>query len=303
MDYTIHKDRIIIENPEYFRARDILTCGQVFRYKQTLDGWEVRSGAKLARIIEVNGKVEIITSDPQYFANYFDFNTDYRKIIKDIIQKFLSKIEGCPRNEGGECDKTPSATIIQKSCEYGKGIRILKGELEEIIFSFIISANNNIKRIQGIIERLCARYGEPAEGGYAFPSAERLAEAEEGELKSLGLGYRAPYIIKTAKILLNGNAATIPTLHTLCSTSEARKELLKLPGVGPKVADCILLFGLGRTDVFPVDTWIERVAREDFSIDTANKEDARKYFLELFGNFAGYAQQYLFYYKRNAIQY
>ena len=199
-----------------------------------------------------------------------------------------------------------------------------KGEAQLFVDSFIISANNNIKRISGIIDRLCSLAGEKLPVRYfsdcaaadcdfgkssevfAFPTPERIAALSEDELKQIGAGYRAPYIIKSAKRIADGY--DLEKLRSL-PTAEARKELLTFPGVGPKVADCILLFSLGHADAFPVDVWIERAMTELYFSDssTADTPAARpapakseiQAAARSIGKLSGIVQQYIFFYARN----
>ena len=185
------------------------------------------------------------------------------------------------------------SSFLRSAIDYGKGIRILRQDLVETIFSFIISANNNIKRIQSIIERLCAKYGVKTTNGYAFPTVEALAKATETELKLLGTGYRASYIINTAKALQQMELFNLSNMPS----KQAREVLLTLYGVGPKVADCILLFGLNKGDVFPVDTWIKKVYHNYFEKGHADNKIA-DYLVSLFGDDSGLCQQYLFYFER-----
>ncbi|MDR3318262.1 MAG: DNA-3-methyladenine glycosylase 2 [Clostridiales bacterium] len=276
MNYTVTNDKILIENPDYFSAKDILTCGQIFRYSFADDVWRVRSGAHFAEISERFDRVIVTCDDAEYFRNFFDLDNDYAAIINELYSK----------------------PLMSAACDNGRGIRILKGETGEIIFSFIISANNNIKRIQGIIERLCETVGAPAAGGgFAFPTARAIAALDVPTLNKIGCGYRSPYLIKTAEVLADG--AYIERLSAM-DTAEARESLLRLSGVGGKVADCILLFGLHKTDVFPVDTWIEKVYLTDLGGAPQNREGIRRRFTDLYGGLSGYAQQYLFYGKRES---
>ena len=165
-----------------------------------------------------------------------------------------------------------------------------------MVISFIISANNHIPRIKGIIERLCAGLGRDMGGYYAFPTAEAMADKGEDYYFALGAGYRAPYLASTATAIAEGSF-DIDAVRSM-PTKEAAKYLCSLLGVGPKVADCILLFGYHRTDVFPVDTWIKKVYRDTLGGAATNKQ-MREKLIALYGNLSGYAQQYLFFGKRD----
>lgn len=259
---------------EYFNICDTLECGQIFRYKR-LDngGYGVYSQDKYAQLCYGgDGRVEVRTSDADYFWNYFDLDTDYGAKVERI---------------------SALSPLMKQAASYGKGIRILKQDLTEMIFSFIISANNNIKRIQLIVERLCDKLGADTPYGKAFPSVQAMANAQINLYTQIGAGYRDKYLHDTANKLLGYDLSTLAAMDS----ERARKELLTFMGVGPKVADCILLFGLRRGDVFPVDTWIKKVYHEFFEHGHADHEIS-KYFCELFGDDAGLCQQYLFYWRR-----
>ena len=216
---------------------------------------------------------------------YFDLNRDYEKI--------KSQLENIDE-------------YLKTSIEYGKGIRILNQDLWETIISFIISANNNIPRIKGIIERLSQKYGNEIEWNgqkyYTFPTPEQLKDVTVEEYRKLGLGFRDIRLYETTKMILN-KEIDLGKLRNNPNTQEVRDELLKLSGVGPKVADCILLFSdLKRFDVFPIDVWVRRVMN-DLYIKEANeakvsKTKIEKLAEEKFGNLKGLAQQYLFYWRR-----
>ena len=276
MKIEVLKDKIILYNPDSFNIRHILECGQVFRYKNLGDCYQVISSNKIAKIFTYNDRVEIETSDPEYFYNYFDLDTDYSKIKEE-----LSKYD-----------------MLKDAINYGNGIRILKQNLFETIISFIISANNNIKRIQGIIERISEHFGTKKDCFFAFPTLEQLKNATQEYYKSLGAGYRSAYLVKVVGQLEN-KQFDLYHLKEL-PTPILRKKLISLAGVGPKVADCILLFGFGRKDVFPVDTWIEKVYNEQNSIKRT-REQIAQYYVDKFKNLSGYAQQYFFYNKRENV--
>ncbi|MCH5156751.1 MAG: hypothetical protein J1G02_02610 [Clostridiales bacterium] len=258
---------------EYFNVRDTLECGQIFRYKH-LDGesYAVYSQDKYAELETVGDKVVVRTADKDYFWRFFDLDTDYAEKVKRI---------------------SAISPLMEEAASFGKGIRILNQDLTEMIFSFIISANNNIKRIQLIIDRLCTALGKHTDYGYAFPTVEDMAAQTVEFYSRLGAGYRDKYLLETARMLLSYDLDVLKGLDS----GAARKELLKFLGVGPKVADCILLFGLKRFDVFPVDTWLKKVYHNYFEQGHKDNEISG-YFCELFGCDAGLCQQYLFYFQR-----
>ena len=197
---------------------------------------------------------------------------------------------------------------MKKSIEYGKGIRILNQDLWETIISFIISANNNIPRIKGIIERLSEKYGEKIEWDgknyYTFPKPEQLKNVTVQEYRSLGLGFRDIRLYETTKMILD-KEVDLELMKNNKNTLEVREQLLRLSGVGPKVADCILLFStLKRFEVFPIDVWVRRVMNDLYIKNEdetkVNKKQIEKIAVEKFGSLAGLAQQYLFYWRRES---
>lgn len=255
---------------QYFSVKDTLTCGQVFRFRE-LDGgeYELFSQDKRCVLSESEGTVTIKTDHPDYFWRYFDLDRDYGEIV--------SKLSAFPE--------------LTACVNYGKGIRILRQDFDETLFSFIVSANNNIKRIQAIIERLCEAVGSRKPGYYAFPTAEQLTGLTVEQLRGVGLGYRAEYIYSTAREI----DAHRDGILSADSDEEVNAKLLRLKGVGPKVANCIMLFGLNRTAAYPVDTWIFKSGKTA-ELDTPKKVQA--YYQNRYGSLAGFAQQYIFHYAR-----
>jgi N-glycosylase/DNA lyase len=190
--------------------------------------------------------------------------------------------------------------ILSVSANLGKGIRILNQDAVETLFSFIISQNNNIPRIKKSIEKLCQGLGEEKEFEgikyYAFPTVEKMSQAPLEFYKEIGLGYRAEYVKKLAEKIVQG--FSVNSLKAL-ATNELKSVLTSLYGVGPKVADCVSLFGFHRSDSFPVDTWIDKVYKEHFNGSLTDRNKISKWFTDLFKENSGYYQQYLFYYKRS----
>lgn len=278
MEYEILRDKIIVKNANNFTPEGALASGQVFRFGCKENGvWWVISGGYYAEIESITPKNYIIhTKNPNFFANYFDFYTNY-----DMILSRLGKYE-----------------ILCPALEYGKGVRILRQPLVEVIINFIISANNNIPRIRNSVTAIASHFGQKMEWGYTFPDLSSLTKITEKDFVNFGCGYRAPYLVETIKKI--SEPMFLENLSKL-STVDLRKELLLLKGVGPKVADCILLFGFNRFDVFPVDTWIDKVYHEDFKGTETKREKIAEWFVQTFGMDSGYCQQYLFYYKRKNI--
>ena len=281
-----------IENVDSFELKDTFDCGQCFRWNEQEDGSYTgvfkgnvlnvkKEGNKVTFKGICNGDIKEVVGD------YFDLNRDYEK-----IKETLSKIDD----------------NMKKSVEYGNGIRILNQDLWETIISFIISANNNIPRIKGIIERLSKNYGKEidynGEKYYTFPTAEELKDVSVEKYRELGLGFRDIRLYETTKMILNREVDS-DELRNNPNTMEVRDKLLTLSGVGPKVADCILLFSdLKRFEVFPIDVWVRRVMNDLYIKNEdetkVNKKQIEKIAKEKFGNLAGLAQQYLFYWRREA---
>ena len=279
-----------IENVNSFNLTHIFECGQCFRWNKNKDmSYTGIVGKNVINISKINNDVYVKSFGEDdletLFNTYFDMNTDYEK-----IKNKLRKID----------------RFMEESIKYGDGIRLLNQDLWETIISFIISANNNIPRIKGIIERICKRYGNKIVWNdieyYSFPTPEQLGKATIQDLRILGLGFRDVRVYETTKMVINGEI-DFDKLHKEKDTQIVRDELLKLPGVGPKVGDCILLFStLKRLDVFPIDVWVRRVMNELYihneDENKVNKKLVLKIANEKFGNLCGIAQQYLFYWKR-----
>lgn len=277
MQYTIQGNNILLNDAQFFEPEATLCSGQVFRFGKKDGVWYIISGDKIAKISSITPKnYKIVTNDAKFFVNYFDFKINYATIINR-----LSKTK-----------------TLLPALKFGQGVRLLNQPIVETIISFIISANNNIPRIQKIINSICMHFGKNCGGYYAFPTLKELAKITVQDFKNFGCGYRAEYLVDTIKKL--NTTFDVEELKTL-DTNLARQKLLTLKGVGPKVADCILLFGLGKRDVFPVDTWIEKVYLQDFNGTPTNRKNITKFFVDTFKDLSGYAQQYVFYYKRKDV--
>lgn len=275
MNYKIFENKIEIYNKNDFNAQHIIECGQIFTYDKFGDYYLVYSKDKKAKLIEEEDKYIIETNNTAYFENFFDLKTDYSAI----------------KNQISDINKN-----LQPALDYGFGIRILKQDILEVTIGFIISANNNISRIRNSMRYIRENAGQKIDDYFAFPSLESLAKLDTDFFVKAGLGYRASQIVKAIGQLQNVDFEKLKTLNT----SMLRTELLKINGVGGKVADCILLFGFYRQDVFPVDTWIEKIYHDMFEKTQNNREYMRNHLVEYFENLSGYAQQYLFYFKRSS---
>lgn len=269
---------------EHFNLLQTFECGQCFRWEQKEDNHFVGI---------VKGKVISICQEEQYirirnmsrdelsetFMDYFDLHRDYSKIIDSISKENTMKM----------------------ASEYGSGIRLLKQDEWETLISFILSSNNNIPRIKKIIKSLCERWGDKItyEGQtyYSFPTAKQLQHITSEDLKEIKCGYRASYILDAIQ-KVNDKSVDLYYLKEM-DTGLARKELMKIKGVGPKVADCILLFSMGKYESYPMDVWIKKVMEKYFFEREATPKEIQKFASTTWGDMAGFAQQYLFYYARD----
>ena len=282
----------ILEKSDSFEPKHIFECGQCFRWNVQEDGSYIGIfGKNVMSVKKDNDKVifkGICDGNIKDICNdYFDLDRDY-----NIIKKKLSSID----------------EFLKESINYGSGIRILNQNLWECIISFIISANNNIPRIKKIIERISKEYGDKilydGKEYFTFPTPEQLANATVEDLRGLGLGFRDIRVYNTTRMILE-KQVDLHRLEKVNDSNEIREELLKLDGVGEKVADCIMLFStLKRLDVFPVDVWVRRVMNELYIKQAdetkINKKEIRKIAEDKYKDLAGIAQQYLFYWKREA---
>lgn len=269
MKYIQKEKDIILTDIDCLNIGLTVDCGQSFR-------WSVNSDGSFHGIVK-NKSVDIIQNENEIifkntsmndFENlwipYFDLNRDYTKICKSFTDKYL-KI----------------------ACNQYYGIRILKQDPWEAICSFIISQNNNIPRIKGIISRLCETFGEKInENDYSFPSYEVIANLDEADLAPLRAGFRNKYIIDAARKIA-ANEVSIEKINTL-PIEQAREELMKIKGVGAKVAECSLLYGFGRVEAFPIDVWVKRIMAELYPNGLP----------ECTKGVEGIAQQYLFHWRR-----
>jgi N-glycosylase/DNA lyase len=268
----------IITNITDFSPAQIFSCGQCFRFTQINDG--VYQGVAFGKELTLTAVPEGIALNctqkdfENIWYDYFDLGLDYEKVREQI-------------NIGG---------IMTDAIEFGRGIRILKQDFWEALCSFIISQCNNIPRIQGIIKRLCIAYGEDISGAkgqrirqntYPFPAPQVIAALSEKDLRALGTGYRAEYILNAARAVADGVLSE--EILSKMSFDEAKRELLKIHGIGDKVANCVMLYGLHRLDAFPIDVWMKRALEAYFPPD---------FDPSVFGEYAGIAQQYIFHYTR-----
>ncbi len=257
-------------NCEDFDLEKIAESGQCFRMNETKDGkWLVLASDRMCLAFENEGSIiiECADEDNAFWHNYFDLDTDYSFYRRSADKK---------------------DAFLCAATEYGKGIRILNQDPWEMLITFIISQRKNIPAIKSCVEKICSKWGrEIGEGIYAFPTPEELSKGSLDDLCSCSLGYRAEYIYLAAKAVSEGSL----DLHSLAALSddELFSELLKLKGVGIKVANCVLLFGFHRIAAFPVDVWIDRVQNQYYN---------GHFPVEKYEGYAGIMQQYIFYYAR-----
>lgn len=269
MQINFENGNVVLTEVENLDVALSLDCGQAFRWKKDeYDIWYGVAGGSFLRVKQEGSKVIFYDTSKEVFENhwykYFDLERDYKKIV-------------------GSYDDENLIT----ACKAYPGIRILKQDEWEAICSFIISANNNIPRIKGIIERFCENFGDKVGEGYAFPSADKIAALDVADLEPLRAGFRAKYIIDAARKISSGEVDTekIKSMDFI----SAKAELMKIKGVGEKVAQCALLYGFGRIEAFPVDVWVKRIINELYPDGLP----------ECIKGTEGIAQQYLFHWRRN----
>lgn len=269
-----------------FSLYQIYESGQTFRFKETFEGaFLIVYRQHWAVVYQQDDTIILQNTTLQecedVWNGYFDLEQDYGA----LKQSFLGLDD-----------------YLDKAIAFGDGLRILNQDIFEMIITFIISANNHIPRIKNSIAKICEFVGTQigeydGEIIYAFPTAEQIQTLSREQWDIIKLGYREKYIKKTADMIVNReiDIEKLPSLDTL----QAQKELMKLSGVGEKVADCILLFSMAKYDVFPMDTWMKKVMQRYYPDESmSNIKRVRSLGVELFGSFAGIAQQYLFYYER-----
>lgn len=278
-------NKVILEGVSDFDPKHIFECGQCFRWKDQGDG--SYTGVAKGRVINVSREGDTIylkNTNLEDFNNiwkdYFDLDTDYSKI----------------KNELRNMDE-----YLEKATEFGWGIRLLRQDPWEMIISFIISSNNRIPMIQKAIKNLSREYGTyigsyEGEDYYDFPTPQQLSKASIEEIRACSTGFRDKYIKSTTEEVIKNNDDVYS--YRNLSTEDCIKQLLKFNGIGPKVGDCIALFGMQKYDTFPVDVWVKRVMQEFYVEDDMSLPKIRKYAIDKFGDLSGFAQQYLFYYAR-----
>lgn len=256
--------------PQQFDLAQTFGCGQAFRWEPAAepDAWHGIAFGRYLKIAQRDGSHLFFCSQEEYdslWKRYFDLEEDYGGIRSRL------------------CEMSP---VLEEASAYAPGIRILRQEPWEALCSFIISQNNNIPRIKGIIGRFCSLLGEETAGGYCFPMPERVAACTPEDLAPVRSGFRAKYLVAAGEKVA-GEPGFLEEVSRL-PLEDARKRLMEIKGVGPKVAECALLYGFHRTECFPLDVWMKRAM--EVLLPQHRPED--------FGPDAGIAQQYLFHYSR-----
>ena len=286
MKISIENNNLTVSQLKCFDLEKTLDCGQAFRWNKNINGSYTGVAYSKPLTIKQSGNelyfYDISKTDFELiWADYFDLNRDY-----DTIEKSLATDD-----------------VMKAATKYGSGIRLLKQDLWETIISFIISANNNIPRIKLIIERISKEYGEKiifrGKEYYTFPTPEQMKNAEVKDFRVLGLGFRDIRLYETIQRTLK-KQIDLEKIRREKNIEDLRNSLLQIPGVGPKVADCIMLFSLKKYEVFPVDVWVRRVISELYFESKEQKpKEIQKFAEKQYGSLAGLAQQYLFYWRRD----
>jgi N-glycosylase/DNA lyase len=284
--------RLVIEGIRDFNTGQTFECGQCFRWRRESDGGYTGVVRGCFANIHYNNEEDVITIWSDYmphseglreafWRDYLDLNRDYAEIKRTLAEK---------------------DPVMYDAIDAGGGIRILNQEPWETLISFLISQNSNIPRIRGCVETLCTAFGDrlgnfDGRELYAFPTIKQLTALKENDLDICSLGYRAKYIVEAARQINVDGGAFLATADK-ADADKAEAYLRSLSGVGPKVAHCVMLFALRRTDIFPVDVWMARVMSELYGIDEEDHETMQAYAHEHFSPWSGIAQQYLFHYIR-----
>lgn len=283
MNISCENGNLILSDADSFALSHIFDCGQCFRWNMNED--KSFTGVAKGRVLKISQEENNIifhSTSLEDFNNiwkdYFDLNTDYSEIKKELS----------------------SDSVLKEAIRYGEGIRILKQDLWECVVSFIISASNNIPRIKKIIELLCSNFGEKIfymdKEYYTFPTPEKIHSLSADDLSIIKAGFRDKYILDAAEKFVSGEISY--EMLSKMSSSDAKKTLMTIKGVGNKVADCIILFGLSKCESFPVDVWIKRIMEYCYFDGEETIDKISAFAKEKFGRLGGFAQQYLFFYAR-----
>ncbi|GAA0127009.1 DNA-3-methyladenine glycosylase [Clostridium sp. CTA-19] len=276
-------NKIVLKDVKNFELKDIFDCGQCFRWNKTKDNTYI--GVAYNKVIEIEkeGNNVIIHNSSlkdfnEIWCEYFDLKRNYSEIKEELKKD----------------------SILATAVAFGEGIRILKQEPFEILISFIVSANNRIPMIKRAINNISKEYGNEleykGEKYYSFPSVDRLIEASQEDIEKMGVGFRAKYIVDSIDKVYN-NVYNLEEIKSM-DDDGCHEGLKQFNGVGPKVADCIMLFSMQKYSSFPVDVWVKRAMQHFYVAPDVSLPKIRMFARDKFGNLAGFAQQYLFFYAR-----
>ena len=284
-EIRIENENIIIDNLNDFILSQVLECGQCFRFdKIGEEEYIIIAKDRSVHIKQENNCLIFFQTSIEDYKNiwnrYFDIDRDYEKIKRDLLKR---------------------DPLLKTAIQSKNGIRILNQDFFEMLITFIISQNKQIPHIKQIVKNISERYGDEIIDGqenkvYMFPKVDVLVKVSEDELRECKVGFRAPYIVDACKRVYNGRV-TEDILQSL-DIDQARELLMTIKGVGEKVANCVLLFGLGRREVFPVDVWMKRIMEDLYLKEETPNKKIEEYAYNKYGELGGYAQQYLFMYGR-----
>jgi N-glycosylase/DNA lyase len=285
MKYSVEEKgtKVIVRGIEDFNLKETFECGQCFRWNEEEDG--SYTGVAYDRVINVKLEEDMLIIDNTDLNDFYDIWFDYFDLGRDYkqIKENLSR-----------------DPILKEAIQYGQGIRILRQDTWETLVSFIISQNNRIPQIKKVIENLASSFGEPIEYKgkiyYTFPKAEELVMFDVETIAKTKCGFRAKYILDAASKVFSGEIDLLKLFEY--STNDIRDILMNINGVGPKVADCVILYSIGRYDTFPTDVWIKRIVEYLYLKREGNPLEIQLFAIDKFGDLSGFAQQYLFYYGR-----
>ncbi len=281
MEVTFEDDKVILTDIKHFSVAKTLECGQAFNFEKLEENfYRLTAFGRVLYLKQDDEKILMYPTNKEDFdniwVNYFDLNTDYEYIYNKFVK-----------------DET-----LRPLVEYGDGIRILKQEKWECLISFIISQNNRIPQIKKCINYFGENFGEKIENGFAFPTPEQLSLKTVEELMESKVGFRSKYIYDCTSKVVNGEIKLEEIQEK--TRDEIAQELMKIKGVGVKVANCVLLFAFSKGEAFPVDVWIKRAMETLYFEGKEQKADYIQSFAEeKFGEFSGIVQQYIFYYARD----
>lgn len=289
MKVSCENNIVTVDGVNDFTLSQILECGQCFHFdKLDEEVYEVVAFGRAVKMEQTDKVLRIYGSPMEDYEGiwklYLDMDNDYGLIKQSVIK----------------ADGALKTAVDEKS-----GIRILNQDFFETLISFIVSQNKSIPQIKQCVKNISHRFGDEVigyngEAFYVFPDVQRLHDATEEELRECKVGFRAPYIKNATEAVYSG-AVTKEKLDEL-DIAQARELLMTIKGVGEKVANCVLLFGLGRREAFPVDVWMKRIMEQMyFDGKDTKKQDIEAFAVNKFGDLGGYAQQYLFDYARTTL--